>query len=63
MARLAPVALLGSGVGLKVGARFPKRRVRQLAFVLLLLIALRSMLPRLLRLAATHHSPAVSSRL
>jgi uncharacterized protein len=47
---LMPVALLGSWLGLRVGARFSKPVLRRVAFALLLVTALQSMLPRLLGL-------------
>lgn len=44
---LTPVTLLGSMVGLRVGARFSKNTLRRVAYAILLLIALRAMLPYL----------------
>lgn len=44
---LSPAALVGSLLGLRIGARFSKPLLRRLAFVLLTAVALSAMLPQL----------------
>jgi uncharacterized membrane protein YfcA len=50
-AAFSPVALLGSLLGLRVGARFSKPALIRLAFVLLVAIAMHAMYPEIRRLA------------
>ncbi len=46
-AALSPVVLLGSLLGLRVGARFSKPLLHRLAFLLLVAIALNAMFPQI----------------
>jgi uncharacterized membrane protein YfcA len=55
-AALSPVVLLGSLVGLRVGARFSKPFLRRLAFFLLAAIALNSMFPQIWGFLQRHES-------
>jgi uncharacterized protein len=48
-AALSPVVLLGSLLGLRIGARFSKPLLRRLAFLLLIAIALNAMYPQVWR--------------